>query len=107
MPTSDERMIAMLMYIVSFFVPVLGPLIIWLIKRDDSDFIDFHGKEYFNFFISFTIYSIISTILMLVLVGFILIIVIAILMFIFTLIALIKAYNGERYRIPLTIRLLK
>ncbi|MGM8366013.1 DUF4870 domain-containing protein [Virgibacillus sp. W0181] len=107
MPSNDERMIAMLLYLVSFFVPVLGPLVIWLVKREDSEFIDYHGKEYFNFFISFTIYSIISTILILVLVGILLLIIVGILLFIFTIIALVKAYNGERYRIPLTFRIIK
>ncbi|SET17195.1 hypothetical protein SAMN05216389_106155 [Oceanobacillus limi] len=107
MPSSDERLLAMLIYLVSFFVPILGPLLIWLLKRDESDFIDYHGKEYFNFFISFTIYSIISGILVLVLIGFVLLFVVGILLFIFTIIALFKAYQGERYRIPLVIHMIK
>ncbi|WP_284139372.1 MULTISPECIES: DUF4870 domain-containing protein [unclassified Virgibacillus] len=105
--TSDDRLFAMLIYLVSLFVPIIGPLIIWMIKRDESEFVDYHGKEYFNFFISFAIYSFISGILILVLIGILLIFIVGALALIFTLIALFKAYNGERYRIPLVFRLIK
>lgn len=107
MSDNDERLFAMLIYLVSLFFPILGPLIIWLIKRDDSEFVDYHGKEYFNFFISFAVYGIVSGILMILLIGFLLLVVVGILTFIFTIIALIKAYNGERYRIPLVFRIIK
>ncbi|WP_163536978.1 DUF4870 domain-containing protein [Gracilibacillus sp. YIM 98692] len=107
MAEKDERLFAMLMYLLSFFFPVLAPLIIWLMKREESELIDYHGKEYFNFFISFTIYSIVSGILILVLIGIILLPIVGILAFIFTIIALVKAYNGEHYRIPLVIRFIK
>ncbi|RCW69796.1 DUF4870 domain-containing protein [Saliterribacillus persicus] len=107
MSQSDERMFAMLIYLLSIFFPVLGPLIIWIIKRDDSDFIDYHGKEYFNFLISITIYGIISSILIIILIGFVLLAIVGLYTLIFTIIALIKAYGGERYEIPLTIRIIK
>ncbi|GAA0432901.1 DUF4870 domain-containing protein [Lentibacillus halophilus] len=103
----DERMFAMLIYLISIFFPVLGPLLIWLFKRDESDFVDYHGKEYFNFLISFTVYSIISGILVLLVIGFILLPIIIILAFVFTIIALLKANNGVRYRIPLVFRIIK
>lgn len=102
--TEDDRLFAMLLYVLSFPFPVLGPLLIWLIKRDSSDFVDYHGKEYFNFIISFTIYSIVSSILMIILIGFLLIVVVGIVWFILTIVAAIKAYQGETYRIPLVIR---
>ncbi|SHM39122.1 DUF4870 domain-containing protein [Gracilibacillus kekensis] len=107
MTNNDERLFAMLIYLLSFFTAIIGPIIIWMVKRDESDFIDYHGKEYLNFFISFTIYGIVSGILMLILIGFILAAVVGILYLIFTLIALFKAYSGEKYRIPLVIRFIK
>ncbi|MFC3040461.1 DUF4870 domain-containing protein [Virgibacillus xinjiangensis] len=107
MPTNDDRLFAMLIYVVSFFFPVLGPLIIWLMKRDQSEFVDYHGKEYFNFLISYTIYSIVAGILILVLVGIVLLIALVILVFLFTIIAAVKSYQGEHYRIPLTIHMIK
>ncbi|WP_164669311.1 DUF4870 domain-containing protein [Virgibacillus doumboii] len=107
MSNNDERLFALLIYLVSLFFPILGPLIIWLIKREESEFVDYHGKEYFNFLISYAVYSVVSTILMLVLIGFVLIFIVAILAFVFTIIAMIKAYSGEKYRIPLVFRLIK
>lgn len=103
----DEQMFAMLIYLISFFVPVLGPLIIWLLKREDSEFVDYHGKEYFNFLISYTVYGIVSTILMIILIGFVLIFIVGLMGFIFTIVALVKAYSGEKYRIPLIFRLIQ
>lgn len=105
--TSDDRLFAMLIYLISFFAPVIGPLIIWMLKRGESAFVEYHGKEYFNFLISYAIYGIISSILMLVLIGFVLIGVLAIMTFVFTLIALFKSYKGEAYRIPLIFRFIK
>jgi len=107
MPSQDERLLAMLIYVSSFFTVFIGPLIIWLIKKEDSPFVDYHGKEYFNFLISYTIYSIVSMILMIVLIGFLTIWIVGALVFIFTIVAAIKAYNGDAYRIPLVFRLIR
>jgi uncharacterized Tic20 family protein len=107
MPTNDERLLAATIYVISFFTAFLGPVIIWLLKKDESSYIDYHGKEYLNFFISFSVYSLASVLLMLVLIGFITIWIVGLLAFIFTIIAAVKAYSGERYRIPLTFRLIR
>ena len=66
-----------------------------------------HGKEYFNFLISYSIYSFVSFILMIVLIGFLTIWLVGIYAFVFTIIAAVKAYDGKEYRIPLVIRLIK
>src|SRR5690625_3965030 len=105
--SSDERLLAMLIYVTSFFTTIIGPIIIWLIKREESAFIDFHGKEYLNFVISYFVYGIVATISMVILIGFLLAPLVAIAAFIFTIIAAVKAYNGEMYRIPLIFRLIK
>jgi len=107
MPSSDERLLATLIYISSFFTVFIGPLIIWLLKKDESAYVDYHGKEYFNFLISYFIYSLISGILVIILIGGILLGIIAILVFIFTILAAVKAYEGEPYQIPLVIRFLR
>lgn len=107
MPSRDERLIAAAIYIVSFFTAFIGPIVIWLLKKDDSPFIDYHGREYLNFLISYAVYSIISVVLMLVLIGFILIWVIGVLAFIFTIIAAVKAFDGQTYRIPLVFRVIR
>lgn len=107
MPSNDERLLAAAIYVTSFFTTFIGPLIIWLLKKNDSEFVDYHGKEYFNFLISYTIYSVISVVLMIILIGVITIWIVGILAFVFTIVAAVKAYEGKEYRIPLVFRILK
>lgn len=107
MPTNDERTLATVIYVISFFTAFIGPLIIWLMKKDESSFIDYHGKEYLNFFISYTIYSIVSGLLVMVLIGLVLVPIVGLYILIFTIIAAVKAYGGEEYRIPLVIRFIR
>ena len=104
---SSDKLWAMAIYLSSFFFVLVGPLVIWLIKKNDSDFIDYHGKEYFNFLISYTIYLFIAFILAFVGIGFILAWLISIYVLVFTIVAAVKAYYGHYYRIPLTIRIFK
>jgi uncharacterized protein len=107
MVTNEEKTFAAVMYVLNFFVPVIGPLIIWILKKDESAFIDYHGREYFNFMISYFIYSVISGILVLILIGALLLWVLGIAAFIFNIIAAVKAYEGKEYRFPLIFRLIK
>jgi uncharacterized protein len=106
MTSSDERLLAAAIYVSSFFTTFIGPLVIWLLKKNDSELIDYHGKEYLNFIISYGVYSIISLVLMLILIGFVTIWIVGILSFVFTIIAAIKAYEGKEYRIPFVFRLI-
>jgi uncharacterized Tic20 family protein len=85
---------------------VLGPLIVWLIKRGDSPEIDAHGKEALNFQISMLIYNLVAGILCLLLIGFALLAVLHILNVVFVIIAALKAGEGQMYRYPLTLRLI-
>ncbi|WP_093074559.1 DUF4870 domain-containing protein [Salisediminibacterium halotolerans] len=104
--TNDERLLAMLIYLISFFTAFIGPLIIWLIKKNDSDFIDFHGRQYLNLFISSTIYFVISAILAIIVIGLFLSAIVGLWVFIITIVAAVKAFSGEYYRIPFTIKFL-
>lgn len=106
-PSSDERMLAMLIYVTSFITVILGPLLIWLLKREESSFIDFHGKEYLNFLISYFVYNLVAWTLAIILIGFILGPIVGIAALISVIVAAVKAYQGERYRIPFIFRLIK
>lgn len=106
-PTDDEKLFAALIYITSFFTTIIGPLVIWLIKRDESKFIDHHGKEYLNFIISYFIYSVVAWVSVIILIGFILGPIVTIAALVFTIIAIVKAFKGEMYRIPFIIRFIK
>ncbi|QLK86664.1 DUF4870 domain-containing protein [Staphylococcus sp. 17KM0847] len=106
-PTSDERLMAVLIYVLHFFTTFIGPVIIWLVKHDESEFVDKTGKNYFNFIFSYLIWSTISFILIFLLVGIVLFPIVLLLSFIFNIVAIIKAYHGEDYLPPLSIRFFK
>lgn len=86
---------------------LVGPLIVWQIQKDKSAFVDYHGKEAVNFNITMALAAALAFVLFLVLIGVILIWLVGVVWFIFTIIAAIKANNGEYYRYPLTIRFIK
>lgn len=104
---NEERMLAAILYVVSLFFPIIGPLVIWLLKKDESSFINYHGREYFNFFISYTVYSVISGILIFLIVGIFLLWILGIMALVFTIIAAVKAYEGNEYRFPLIFRVIR
>jgi uncharacterized Tic20 family protein len=89
------------------FGNMLGPLIVWLVKRNEYPFVDEQGRESLNFQISMTICAILSGLLVLVAVGFILLVVVAVADIILVIVASVKVSNGKPYRYPLTVRLLK
>jgi uncharacterized Tic20 family protein len=99
------------------FGNILGPLVVWLVKRKDSPAVEAHAKEALNFQISVMLYLMIAVAgtasLMLILIGVLLIpflivalILVPIVDIIFVVIAAVKASNGEFYRYPLTLRLI-
>jgi uncharacterized Tic20 family protein len=93
-------------FVVPAFGHVLGPLVVWLIKRGESAEIDAHGKEALNFQISMLIYNLVAGVLCLLLIGFALLAALHILNVVFVILAAIKASEGQMYRYPLTIRLI-
>jgi uncharacterized Tic20 family protein len=84
---------------------VLGPLILWLLRRDLSAYVDHHGREALNFQISVTIYALVCGLLVWLLVGFVLLAVLVVFQFVFMVVASVRASQGELYRYPLTLRL--
>ena len=107
MVKSDERLLAAGMFVLSLFFPIIAPLIIWLLKKEESNFINAHGKEYFNFFISYFIYSVVAGILTVIIIGIFLLWALGIAALIFSIIAAVKAYEGKEYRFPWIFRLIK
>src|SRR5947208_17194617 len=97
--------------LIGFFVPlaghIVGPLVIWLTKRDDSPELDAHGKEAVNFQISMLIYNVVAAIFCLILVGFAFLVVLWVLNTVFVIIAAIQASDGKFYRYPMTIRFIQ
>lgn len=112
--TNEERtfgMLAHLAALAAYIVPfgnVLGPLVVWLVKKDTSPYVDYHGKEALNFQLSILLYFLISIPIGILTcgIGFILTGAIVVFKLVMLIIAAIKANKGERYRYPLTIRMI-
>jgi uncharacterized Tic20 family protein len=111
---SGDHTVAMLCHLLSFigligvpFGNILGPLVIWLMKKDQDAFVDEVGKEVLNFQISASIYALICGVLVFVAIGLFLLPILIILVVVFTIIGAMKANQGILYRYPLTIRFLK
>ena len=115
---TDARMWGMICHLAALagiVVPVIGciigPLIIWQIKKEEFPFVDKQGKEAVNFQISMSLYLLVSAILWIPLsficIGVVIPVAISIIDLIFLLIAAVKANDGEHYRYPLSIRFIK
>ncbi len=86
---------------------ILGPLVLWLMKKEEDPFVDECGKESLNFQISMTIYMIVSGILVLLVVGIFMLMILMIVNIVYTIIAAIQASEGKNYTYPFTIRFIK
>lgn len=103
-PTSDEKTMALLSHVLTFVAGFIAPLIIYLIKKDESAFVTEHAKESLNFQI--TIFLIII-VLVVTIIGILLIWLVGIVALIFVIMATIKASEGKLYKYPFNLRLVK
>lgn len=106
-PTNDERNLAMLAHLLGIVSQWLGPLLIWLIKKDSSEFVNDQGKEALNFQITVFIAAIVCGLLTLVVVGCFLLPVVLIANIVFCIMGAMAAGKGQRYRYPFAVRLIK
>lgn len=109
----EERTWGMLCHLIAFvgivvpFGNIIGPLVIWLIKKDEMPFVDDQGKESLNFQITMFIGVIIGVLLTFVLIGIPFLIALTIFWLVVVIIASVKANDGVAYRYPYAIRFLK
>jgi uncharacterized Tic20 family protein len=101
----DARMFAMLAHLLAIFTCFVGPLVIWLIKRDEHPFVDEQGKEALNFQITVFIAYFVAGFLPVV--GCFLAPAVWVVNLIFCIMACTTANKGEHYRYPVSIRLIK
>ena len=98
---------AMLAHLLGIVLGPIGPLIIWLIKKDQSPFVNDQGKEDLNFQITLLIVYIIGGATMALCIGLVIVPAIGIISLIFSIMAALKANQGIAYRYPFAIRLIK
>jgi uncharacterized Tic20 family protein len=93
------------------FGNIIAPLIFWLIKKNEDKFVDDQGKESLNFQITISIAAVIGAVLTIMVVtacvGVPLLIAVGICNLIFCIMGAVKANNGELYRYPVNLRLIK
>ncbi|MDA1195590.1 MAG: DUF4870 domain-containing protein [Planctomycetota bacterium] len=108
--TKDERtwgMLAHLLALSGYVVPlgnIIGPMVVYFVKKDESEFVKQEAKESLNFQISVFLYMIVSAVLIIVLIGILLLIAVGIWALVMVILASIKANEGKPYRYPFTIR---
>jgi uncharacterized protein len=104
-------MLAHISSLAGFIIPfgnIIGPLIIWLVKKDTMPFVNDQGKESLNFQITVSIAVLICLALICVAgLGIILAPVVGIIALVFAIIGGVKASSGEAYRYPVAIRLIR
>jgi len=116
MPSESERTFGMLVHLLAIFTSFIGPLIIWLIKKEEMPFVNDQGKEVLNFQITVFI----AAIALMVTVGVItsiisfLGIIIALLypllwigVIVLLILGAVEANKGKYYRYPINLRLIK
>lgn len=106
-PGTDDRNLAMLAHLLGIVSGFVGALIIWLIKKDQSAFVDEQGKEALNFQITMLIAFVGAWILMFVLIGALLMPLLLVANLVFCVVAAVAVSKGGHYRYPVCIRLLK
>lgn len=103
---NDETTFAVLVHVLSLFTGVFGPLIVWLVIRDQSQFVDAHGREAINFQVTLYLGAFVAFLLIFLLVGFLLLTALVVLHFLLPLFAALTAAGHRPFHYPFTVRLL-
>ena len=112
-PDKQARTFGMLCHLLALtgfigipFGNIIGPLVMWLMKKDDFAFVNDQGKEALNFQITMMIAGIVAALTVFIVIGFILLPAVLIVNLVFVIIATLKANEGQYYRYPFALRLI-
>jgi uncharacterized Tic20 family protein len=103
----DEKDLAILIHVSAIVTLFFGPLVIWILKRKDSEFVDFHGKQALDFELTVLIFLGIATVLKFLFIGYVLIPIVWIMAIVLNILAAVAASEGKRYKYPIALRLIK
>ncbi len=104
--SQDSRNIALITWIGTLFFGFIPGLIVYLIKKDDAFLLE-HAKESLNWSITAIIGYFVGLLLSLVLIGVLVIAVVGICHLVFCIMGAVASSNGNRYKAPFAIRLIK
>lgn len=114
MISNDEKNWAMLCHASAFcgllgipYGNIIGPLVVWLLKKDSSPYVERHGRESLNFHLALAIYMTVAFILCFFFIGFLIFPIVWLFGVICTVQGAIKASNGSHYLYPLSIEFIK
>ena len=105
-PSNDDKNIVTITHLGGILFSFIPSLIVWLLKKDDSEYIAAQAKEALNFQITLLLAQFVAYVLVFILVGFLLLGLIWVFNIVFCIIAAISSSKGEYYRYPLTLRLI-
>ena len=105
-PNNNDKNIVTITHLGGILFSFIPSLIVWLLKKDDSEYIAAQVKEALNFQITLLLAQFVAYVLIFILVGFLLLGLIWIFNIVFCIIAAISSSKGEDYRYPLTLRLI-
>ena len=109
-PTADDRTIAMLIHLLAIVSTWVVPLVLWLVKKNESSYIDHHGKECINF--QLTVFAAAIALFVASCVPFLIFLTwpamaaLGLLHVVFLVIAAVRANDGVLYRYPISLRLI-
>ena len=106
-PSKDDCNIALLAHLLGIFTGFVGPLIIWLLKKDSSTFVAEESKEALNFQITMASAFIVSGLLFIIVIGIVLMPILVLLNIVFCIVGAMAASKGKHYKYPFAIRLIK
>ncbi|MGA1978781.1 MAG: DUF4870 domain-containing protein [Bacteroidales bacterium] len=108
--SESERNWAMFCHLAAFagyFFPlggsIIGPLICWLSRKDDSEWVDENGKASMNFQMSMLLYKVLIFPLCFIVIGIPILVFLGILKIVCIIIASVKSSKGQKFRYPLAI----
>lgn len=104
--SASDRSSATVVHLLGLVFGFLGPLIMYLAKKDESPYVAEQSKEALNFQLSLFIYWVGSLFALIVLIGFLLIPILIVLQFVLPIVAAVATNKGERFRYPLTLRMI-
>jgi len=105
-PGNDDKNIATITHLGGVIFSFIPALIVWLLKKDDNEYLSAQAKEALNFQITVLLAQFVAGILVWLLIGFLLMPLIWLANIVFCILAAISTSRGETYRYPFTLRLI-
>jgi uncharacterized Tic20 family protein len=107
MPPDEEKLWAIGAHLGPLVLGIVAPLVVWLVFKDRSAYLDRTGKEALNMQISYLIYGAVAGFSIILLIGLVLLPVVVVAWLVLMVVATVKVANLEDYRYPAIIRFVR